>query len=83
MNTNEDRCNRVYEYVISCWQDGGKIPSLQQIGEEVGLKSKSAVSAHRDALIKLGLLAKQANGRIRVVVERVSTEKGRGVKDEG
>lgn len=67
-----DRQEKIYDYVVSCWRDGGKIPTLEQIGEAVGLKSKSTVSFHRDALIELGLLAKRANGSIRVVVEKVT-----------
>jgi len=70
-----DRREQIYNYIIEQWRGQGTVPTLTEIGQAVGLKSKSSVARHRDKLIKLGLLVKRANGSIRVVVEKVKSEK--------
>ena len=71
--TNGDKTREVIkEFIVQYIKEHGYGPSYQEIGEAVGLSSKSSVSAHITKMLDTGMIEKDA-GKPRAI--RIDTLK--------
>lgn len=55
-----DKKDEILEFVITYIQKHGYFPSYDEIGEGVGLKSKSSVNRHIHKMLDIGILETDA-----------------------
>ena len=59
--TNGDKTREVIkEFIVQYFKEHGYGPSYQEIGEAVGLSSKSSVSSHITKMLDTGMIDKDA-----------------------
>lgn len=52
----KEKHKQIYDFIVNYIQSHGYAPDLTDIGEGVGLQSKSAVSANLQQMNKLGII---------------------------